>query len=295
MTPGPGMKSARLFDFSTIHGLHQCVTKPTRIDNILDLIFSNDRTLISDIVISPPFGMSDHNSVCFKFVPGCNTGVISPVSTQVPLWTKANWVAFGDFCQQTDWSEAISNDLSVDQLWSAFCTLLETGIDLFVPLSKFNHGEKPKRKHCTKIIRKLKANKLKFWKKMKQNKTGKNKRKYRAAAKKLKLANIAAQEAKEIKLINSNSLGQFYKHVNQCSVHQTGIGPLNDLSCQMVLDDSEKANLLNSYFVSVETIDNGVLPPLPALVEEADSKLDLITCRTQQITLILRKLKNKMS
>ena len=96
-------------------------------------------------------------------------------------------------------------------------------------------------------------------------------------------------------LINSNNLGKFYKHVNQCSVHHTGIGPLNDLSGQMVLDDSEKSNLLNSYFVSVGTIDSGFLPPLPVLVEEADSKLDLITYRTQQIRLILKKLKNKIS
>ena len=63
----------------------------------------------------------------------------------------------------------------------------------------------------------------------------------------------------------------------------------------MILGDPEKANLLNSYFVSVGTIDNGVLPPLPVLVEEADSKLDLITYRTQQIRLILKKLKNKIS
>ncbi len=82
--------------------------------------------------------------------------MISPVSAPVPLWAKADWVAFGDFCQQTDWSEVISFDLSVDQLWSAFCTFLKTGIDLFVPLSK---PKKPERKHCKKIIRKLKAKK----------------------------------------------------------------------------------------------------------------------------------------
>jgi endonuclease/exonuclease/phosphatase (EEP) superfamily protein YafD len=67
MIPGPGRKSARFFDFSTIHGLYQCVSKPTRVDNILDLVFSNDRALISDIVIKPPFGMSDHNSVLNLF------------------------------------------------------------------------------------------------------------------------------------------------------------------------------------------------------------------------------------
>ena len=54
----------------------------------------------------------------------------------------------------------------------------------------------------------------------------------------------------------------FYKYVNKHSVHKTGIGPLKSATGTLVLDDAQKAELLNAYFVSVCTIDNGILPPL---------------------------------
>ena len=79
------------------------------------------------------------------------------------------------------------------------------------------------------------------------------------------------------------------------SVHRTGVGPLKASSGELVLDDQEKADLLNSYFVSACIEDNGVLPPLPNPATDNESVLDLITHRTDQIKRILKKLKNKSS
>ena len=89
----------------------------------------------------------------------------------------------------------------------------------------------------------------------------------------------------EKKLIDSNDLGKFYKHVNQNSFHSTGIGPLKTPTGQLVLADQEKAELLNAYFVSACTQDNGVMPPLPTLhvSEEKESTIELIMFRTEQI------------
>ena len=100
---------------------------------------------------------------------------------------------------------------------------------------------------------------------MKKKRSKANKNQYKTAAKRLKLATRSAQEEIEKKLIDSNDLGKFYKHVNQNSFHSTGIGPLKTPTGQLVLDDQGKAELLNAYFVSACTQDNGVMPPLPTL------------------------------
>jgi hypothetical protein len=77
----------------------------------------------------------------------------------------------------------------------------------------------------------------------------------------LKLAFISTQEKKERKIVKYNNLGSFYKHVNKNSVHKTGIGPLKNSNGTFALEDLEKAELLNTYFASVCTKDNGIFPP----------------------------------
>ena len=46
--------------------LIQKVLKPTRLNNYLDLIFTNDDQLISNTIILPPIGNSDHASISFS-------------------------------------------------------------------------------------------------------------------------------------------------------------------------------------------------------------------------------------
>jgi len=63
------------------------VTEPTRGDNIIDLIFTNDPLFVSDCSISPPLIGSDHNTVHFN--------VALPASS-VPLSTLMVMVMYYD-------------------------------------------------------------------------------------------------------------------------------------------------------------------------------------------------------
>ena len=42
------------------------MTKPTKKANIIDLVFCNDLTLISELSVNVPFCNSDHESIHFK-------------------------------------------------------------------------------------------------------------------------------------------------------------------------------------------------------------------------------------
>ena len=43
------------------YGLDQVVNAPTRKDNILDLFFTNNNTLVENVIVLP--GMSDHDGI----------------------------------------------------------------------------------------------------------------------------------------------------------------------------------------------------------------------------------------
>ncbi|KAK6019565.1 hypothetical protein OSTOST_14794, partial [Ostertagia ostertagi] len=55
-----------LFDTFATHGFKQYVDHPTRGNNLLDLLFSNDGELIKDVSVKSPIGHSDHFCVSFK-------------------------------------------------------------------------------------------------------------------------------------------------------------------------------------------------------------------------------------
>ena len=63
---------------------------------------------------------------------------------------------------------------------------------------------------------------------------------------------------------------------------------------KIVIDDSDKANLLNNYFVSIGTIDNDSLPPT-GYRATSTHKLQLISFTEANVTAAIRKLKNNLS
>ena len=289
MTSPEGAKSKQFLDFCLSHGFNQFVTVPTRQDNILDLVLCNERMLISDIEVGMPFGLSDHDSITFTVATEKPTTKKEPKLERALDWTCANWSAFSNYCRSADWDEAIDERLSVDELWGVLTTVLKTGIKKFIPYRKGQgNSVKPRQRHQNKHIKKQKAKKLKLWRKLKKSNSTKYKKRYRKAAKRLKTVTAIEHQRTELKIINSNDLGSFYKHVNKNSVHRTGIGPLKAPSGHLVLDDKEKAKILNDYFVSICTTDDGVLPPLPDPAS-CSASLDSITFRTTQVFRILKR------
>jgi len=55
----------------------------------------------------------------------------------------------------------------------------------------------------------------------------------------------------ESKILQSKNLGAVYKHINARLTHKAGIAPLFGKSGGLVVDDLDKANLLNSQFVNI--------------------------------------------
>ena len=78
-----------LIDISQHHGLSQMITEPTRLNNILDLFFTNLPTLIQEVEVVP--GLSDHNTVIVQ--SKMRMSLAKQANRKIPLYSKANWQA----------------------------------------------------------------------------------------------------------------------------------------------------------------------------------------------------------
>jgi hypothetical protein len=96
----------------------------------------------------------------------------------------------------------------------------------------------------------------------------------------------------ELKIVNSNDIGYFYKLVNKNTCHKTGIGPLKAPNGEWVLENSKKAEMLNNYYVSMCTTDDGVSPPLPDIPLDS-SLLDKVLFSPALVYKALKSVKRK--
>jgi len=76
----------------------------------------------------------------------------------------------------------------------------------------------------------------------------------------------------ERRVINNNNVGAFYRFVNARTCDRTGIGPLRGSDGQTVVNDKEKANVLNSFFGSVCSVDDGSKPSVSATVTSSTGR-----------------------
>jgi len=95
-------------------------------------------------------------------------------------------------------------------------------------------------------------------------------------------------------VISADNLGAFYRHVNRRLTNKSGVGPLYDGHGKLVSDNAAKANLLNNYFASVCTDDNGCMPNVYHSVDYTCSLSDIIfTANNVEAT--IKRLKSNLS
>lgn len=278
-------------------GFTQSVDEPTRGANILDIVLCNDPLLISDVVVMQPFSNSDHCSVVCTLNTFCVVHNVPPTSrinqkfsvkdekvTEFYLWSKANWEQIEIFVSTVDWDGVFLNCDNAEQYWTKFYDVICTAVEYFVPCRKHTSKIKKlsKKKSATRVfypkrIKKLLKHKASMWRKFKISRTKYRKQMYNRAANTCK--DYLNQHAKSVehKLLNCANLAKFYKFVNSKLSSKCGIGPLQNDIGKFLLNDIEKANLLNNYFASVCIVDNEVLPPFEVNLSINHETLEHVT------------------
>lgn len=98
----------------------------------------------------------------------------------------------------------------------------------------------------------------------------------------------------ENRLIEQGNVGSFYRYVNKKLNGSNNIAPLRDHDGNLVYTDDQKATLLNEYFSSIYTGDNGTVC-LDALPEKVDGDMPPVFFTPDMVNKYIRKLNGKGS
>ena len=296
MHPPKGTVDQTFYDFIVSNGYTQCVEEPTRQNHIIDLVITNEPFLISTMNVDMPFSNSDHNTVRFDiFIEHSNIDTCSPCRIKKFLWKNGDYDAMSDYFSNYNWSAMFTVCLTADDLWNGFIDVLNHAIDMFVPFKLVSEQRSQnKHKRYPRHIRNLLARKQCLWRVLRQDKDNLDLRmRYHCLAKECKQAITNYEINIESKVIESRNTGTFYKYVNQKLANKHSVGLLFDDSGRPVINDSEKASLLNDYFSTVNITDDGNLPPL--LSKAGSNSLDNIEFTPDMLIRLCKNIKPKLT
>jgi len=301
-----------LCEFAVFNGLNQCTPEPTRSGNLLDLVFINDPLVVSDIAVTSPFSTSDHNSVEVNFL--YTKGTLATSSKDVKetkrfKWELGDYDSMRSYLSQYNWNDLFTYCLTVDSLWCAFHKVLDDALDAFVPFVLVSDSQ-CKKTHRTKYpgyirnrptreyprnIRKLMSRKRLLWRSYKKDKSNTTAETlYKNAARECKKAVHDYDLHQEMRVIKANNTGQFFKFINRKLGRSHNIGILAPSSGKSATTDAEKADVLNSFFSSVNIADNSQLPGFGARVPKRVTK-DNVIFTPNVLQKICKKIKPKLT
>ena len=139
--------------------LVQHVDKPTRGNNILDLVLSSNENMVENLTVKEPFGTSDHNVVLFHAI----------TKTELQQWRsvyydyrKGNYEGMKGYLSDTNWDDVLGKP-TVDETWVSFKGVIEEAIDKFVPKRECSVKTR-KPMWWSRRIEKIRKKKFHLWK-----------------------------------------------------------------------------------------------------------------------------------
>ena len=151
-------KSNNFFMSTQNKFLTQIIDFPNQIKgNILDLALVNCPERVLSVESLGNVGNSDHNSILveFFFDPTLNKS-----EELINDWKNADTAGLNQFLQDIDWVSEL-NDKNTDEAWGSFKTVLNLGMEKFVPKILRRKGGGPS--WMTKTLKKLCRKKQNLW------------------------------------------------------------------------------------------------------------------------------------
>lgn len=90
-------------DFCMSNSYVQCVNEPTREDHILDVVLTNEPSIVTRISTDSPFSTSDHNTVEFDLFFKATSRTDLSQTIRKYLWKKADYNALNSYLYNYRW------------------------------------------------------------------------------------------------------------------------------------------------------------------------------------------------
>ena len=199
-----------------------------------------------------------------------------------------------EYLSETDWSHLFSYNLTPDAIWTAFCRRLDEAVDLFVPSVETSKRKSRRVRQYPRHIRRLMSRRLAVWRSYKTNRTDEVlKSRYRKLTDDCRDAIRRHEIYLENQVIGNNNVGAFYRHVNRKMSHKSSVGALTRPDGEMALSDLEKAEVLNNYFSTVCTHDDGKNPQFASRISAGDDGISTVMFDEARLLSAVRRIKTK--
>ena len=232
--------------------LQQIIDIPTRGENILDLAFVGDASAVQDYYTLPPLGNSDHKIVAVELK--CLIPRVTRAPRKVYLYSKGNYSEMDDYLGSTDWDQEFKHK-DINENWEVFKNKYNECLDKFIPTKMVSTGQRltfPWARYKSVVKEKKKYRKAK----VRARKSGLNADLYLAEDAKTAVENsvLEAKGHYENKLTDQikENPKRFFNYARHFSRSSSTIDVLEENGIKTT-DDTKKAEMLNNFFISVNT------------------------------------------
>ena len=274
--------------------LSQHILKPTHFRgnqraNVLDLIFTNEENMVSDLEYGAPIGASHHASLKFNF--NCYCEKPRPCKKTF-RYARGNYAEMKKKISEHNWDEILQEKSCLDS-WSVFRDLIKEAMQACIPTG-YNHVRKPGRAlwmneaALAKVRKKTAA-----FKRYLETKEGADYLEYARARNQARWACRKMKKEFEQKIAHESKSNPkaFYKYANNKLKVKSGIADL-DTTNGKATTSSQKAEVLNNFFTSVFTREDTDDIPYPE-AKNVDSVSDLTITTTKVREKLLKLNPNK--
>ena len=280
----------RLIELANKEFLTQWVDKPTRGNNTLDLVFSTEDNVVTDLTVGEKLGDSDHNIVRLR--------VDIPYSKEENVRTRpdlrrANFIEFHERLRDI----IVSDEGHIDNLCCTYKSQFMEIQKLCIPNKKVSPSGKQQPKWYNREIAKAIKDRKRAHRSAEQQPSRSRNTIYKTHCKKVKKLVKKAKLDEELRVANvcKTNPKEFFAHVNSRKPIKNNIGPLKDESGRIISSDLEMSNELNNYFASVFTRENTLETPDAVIKYEGDTPLENIDFTLQDVKNKIRKLNKSKS
>ena len=228
--------------------------------SLLDLVFSNKEELVMNTTTCASLGKSDHSILVVEL----NCKALPKEHIPRFIFGKGDYEKINEDLYNINWNTELDN-LDIEEAWKCFKQLVDKVIDKHVPKSKPRASQS--KKWMNKELLELVRNKHRTFRKTKtssnkaeaekEEKKAKNKCQRECKKARKKLEKTVADQSKD-------NPKPFWSYATSKLKTRTGIADLQKSDGTKTKSDSEKAEVLNSFFQSVFTIEpEGDLPKPP--------------------------------
>ena len=239
--------------------LTQMVDEPTRGDNILDLLITNNPDLFSSVAVQPPFSNSDHNTICAEFEslqPRVETS-----RRRVYKYTEGDFLKMNRLIAAIDW-RSLFNTKNINECWDIFKTQYTTLVDECIPFTNLSPGRRsgapwtryPSVKKAKRKKRKAFTNHRSSGRETDRILLEEAKRNYNQAIQDAK-AHYEGKLTSQIKT-DPKRFWNYTKHFTRSS---STVDSLKE-NGSIITNDDTKAEIFNRYFASVWTQETDQAP-----------------------------------